>query len=133
MKFKIIVADDEAPIRLVVQKALGMQTYEYLEASNGFDVINQMEAAEESGRPVDLIILDMLMPGCSGMQVLQYLSSCTQPPKVLVITGSLDIHEVRKCRQPKPVGFLQKPFKMSEIVNEVQRLLSSACERSEPR
>ncbi len=120
---KIIVADAEAPARLVIQEALGSHAYEFLDACNGFEIINHMKTAITSGHPVDLILLDRSMAGCSGQIILKYLASEEQPPRVVIMTGGFDTHAVLCGCKLKNVSVLPKPFKVAEIVNEVKRIL----------
>lgn len=69
MPLKILIVDDSATDRLLIQKMLGR--YNVITASNGFEAMRQIEEHKD----IDLVILDLNMPGMDGFQVLGTLKS----------------------------------------------------------
>ena len=80
---KILFADDDPEIREVVRILLARDGYEVVEAVNG------IEAVEKADHTIDLIILDVMMPGMDGFQVLQKIREKNNVP-VLMLTAKSD-------------------------------------------
>ncbi len=114
-KQRILVADDEPEIREVLRMMLGSEGYEILEA------VNAEEAVEQSER-VDLVILDIMMPGESGIQACTRIREKTNVP-ILFLTAKSGEHD-------KVIGFsaggddyLVKPFSYMELLSRVKALI----------
>ena len=113
---RILFADDDPEIREVVRILLEHEGFEVIEASNG------KEAVEKSGGSVDLIILDVMMPGKSGiLACLEIRKKLTVP--ILFLTA-------RTQDSDKALGFcaggddyLAKPFSYTELVARVKAML----------
>ena len=114
-KQRILVADDEPEIREVLRMMLGSEGYEILEA------VNAEEAVEQAER-VDLVILDVMMPGESGIQACTRIREKTNVP-ILFLTAKSGEHD-------KVIGFsaggddyLVKPFSYMELLSRVKALI----------
>ena len=114
-KQKILVADDEPEIREVLRMMLGSEGYEILEA------VNAREAVEQAER-VDLVILDVMMPGESGILACTRIREKTNVP-ILFLTAKSGEHD-------KVIGFsaggddyLVKPFSYMELLSRVKALI----------
>lgn len=114
-KQKILVADDEPEIREVLRMMLGSEGYEILEA------VNAEEAVEQAER-VDLVILDVMMPGESGIWACTRIREKTNVP-ILFLTAKSGEHD-------KVIGFsaggddyLVKPFSYMELLSRVKALI----------
>ena len=114
-KQRILVADDEPEIREVLRMMLGSDGYEILEA------VNAEEAVEQADR-ADLVILDVMMPGESGIQACTRIREKTNVP-ILFLTAKSGEHD-------KVIGFsaggddyLVKPFSYMELLSRVKALI----------
>ena len=114
-KQRILVADDEPEIREVLRMMLGSEGYEILEA------VNAEEAVEQADR-ADLVILDVMMPGESGIQACTRIREKTNVP-ILFLTAKSGEHD-------KVIGFsaggddyLVKPFSYMELLSRVKALI----------
>ena len=112
---RILIADDEPEIREVLRMMLGSEGYEILEA------VNAQEAVEQAER-VDLVILDIMMPGESGIQACTRIREKTNVP-ILFLTAKSGEHD-------KVIGFsaggndyLVKPFSYMELLSRVKALI----------
>ena len=121
---KILVADDSRVQVFLVKTALEQK---------GFQVIAAMDAMQAGMSAVrnlpDAIILDINMPGGSGLEVLKRLriSTKTQLIPVIVVSGSIDEH-VRQVAQELGVSnFLPKPVDTEQLCQRLTKLLSHAC------
>lgn len=115
----ILIVDDEAIVRSSVRRALTRFGHRVLEATDGPSALAAMQAAQP---PVDLVILDLVLPGGGGA-ILELLKAVRPDVKVLVSSGYSPDHEVARGIGSRADGFLQKPFELDELRNSVARLL----------
>jgi len=85
MKKKILIVDDEAPIRKLFARIIGTDTYGILPAASGAEALALMQQA-----PVDLILLDLNMPGLDGADTLVEMRKLDQDVPVFIITSFKD-------------------------------------------
>jgi DNA-binding NtrC family response regulator len=117
---QVLVVDDANAIRNCISFLLRANGYRVLEAENGLaaQVLLMVE------RPV-LVISDLEMPICDGWSLLAYCHTKHPDLPVLVVSGgSLGKRPDIECWAS---GFLPKPFSVSELHNEVRRLISQAA------
>ena len=115
-KQRILVADDDAQIREVVRILLESEGYEVVEAADG------QEAIRLAGGDIDLMILDIMMPGASGFSACAQIRKQSQAPVIFLSAKSQD--------SDKTMGFsvggddyLAKPFSASELIARVKAAL----------
>jgi two-component system response regulator RegX3 len=118
MTSRILVADDEPHIREVVRAYLEREGYEVLEASDG-------ETALEHGRSggLDLLVLDVMLPGRSGFDVLRALRSEGSSVGVLMLTARDDVIDRVAGLELGADDYLVKPFEPREVVARVGAIL----------
>ncbi|EDX87394.1 response regulator receiver domain protein [Synechococcus sp. PCC 7335] len=114
----ILVADDEKSIRLTVAQALSSQGYEVATAIDGSTALEQLKET-----PTDLLLLDIQMPGMTGIEVLQ--KAITQQPslKVVMVSAHGSVDNAVEAMKLGAVDYLQKPFTPSELRELVNRVL----------
>jgi DNA-binding response OmpR family regulator len=116
---RILVVEDEPAIRQLVRLHLSRAGYEVSEARDGIEALARVRA-----RPPDLIILDVMMPGMDGFQVLEALrgdpSTIEIPIVMLTAKGSSD--HVRRGWQKGADFYMPKPFNPAELRSVVDRL-----------
>jgi two-component system NtrC family sensor kinase len=114
MQANILIVDDEEAVRRIVEKALAVNGYECILASNG------LEAREELARQkVDLLISDIRMPGESGMDLIRYALSTYPDIVAIVLTGMDDTRTAKEALQIGVYGYLIKPFEPAQILISV--------------
>jgi two-component system OmpR family response regulator len=118
MGSRILVADDEPHIREVVRAYLEREGYEVLEAEDG-------ETALEHGRNagLDLLVLDVMLPGRSGFDVLRALRSEGSTVGVLMLTARDDIIDRVAGLELGADDYVTKPFEPREVVARVGAIL----------
>jgi len=115
---KILVADDEQDVGLIVTERLRRNGYEVDYASDGDQAIAKAEA-----NAYDLLILDIHMPGHNGYEVCSYSKSSPKNKNTPVLFISAFSEEQTKWRQSNADGFLAKPFETGRLTSDVERLL----------
>lgn len=109
---KILLVDDEGQVRRIATKMLERIGYTIVGAANGDEALQVYEASEA---PFDAVILDISMPGMSGLECFQRIRTINPSAKVLFSSGH-DMGEVgQKLLDEGAKGFLQKPYKLKEL------------------
>ena len=115
---RILVADDEAGIRELLEEVLTMRGIDVEVAASGSEAIAALEK-----HPFDLIILDLLMPGTSGSDVARYIGVNAPEMPIVIITGS-DVETIEnRLRGISVTQVIRKPFEMDQISEVVSELL----------
>jgi CheY-like chemotaxis protein len=118
----ILVADDEPEVVNLVRTLLEWQRYSVLDAADGREALRQAQRVLP-----DLILLDVRMPRMSGLSVLERLQADPRTASIPVIMLSVvtTYSEVRAALQRGAVAYLSKPFELKEMLELVQRVLST--------
>jgi CheY-like chemotaxis protein len=115
----ILIADDEAHLRLLVRKTLEVEDVRLLEAPDGESAL----ALARKERP-DLVILDWMMPGRSGLEVLRALRGDpdTAATAVIMLTARSQKDDRGEAERLGVRGYLVKPFSPLELIQLVERV-----------
>ena len=116
----ILIVEDEEKVRKLAGKILERQGYRILEASQGDDALR---ISERHGGPIDLILVDVIMPGMSCSELAKHLKSPHPKMKVLYMSGYTDNAIVRHEVLEKGVNYIQKPFTMEGLARKVREVL----------
>ncbi len=119
MKKKVLVVDDDEPIRMFLDKMLG-KSYEVITKSDGLMAMRWLS----KGNMPDLILSDMRMPSISGVDFLKNLkkSGIYRDIPVIVLSGWDDEDEKKECLSMGAAAYLEKPFnpdQLTELINKV--------------
>lgn len=112
---KILIADDEKSIRIVLKKFLTSRGHQVLEAENGKKVVEIVKK-----EPIDLIFLDLKMPKLNGLEVLEKVKDV--PVVVLTAYGTMDY--TVKAIELGAAEYITKPFSFEEIEEVLKKLLT---------
>jgi two-component system KDP operon response regulator KdpE len=116
----ILVADDEAPMRKYISSNLKVRGYDVIVAADGMEALKL--AAEH---PLDLILLDIGMPGPDGTQVLAALRRETHVPVIMVSARGRE-HDKVQALDLGADDYLTKPFGVDELLARVRATLRRA-------
>ncbi len=116
----ILVVDDDDYILQAVYAALESYGYSVLLANSGAAAI---QIFEERSDQIDLVLLDMLMPGISGEETFRALRAIRPDVKVLLSTGFAPDEATQRFTDEGLAGFLRKPYDPNQLAGEVQRIL----------
>lgn len=118
----ILLVEDEPGIRALVRKILRRERYQVLEAGNGEEALM---AASAHGKPIDLLLTDMMLPRMTGRDVAESLRRVYSNLKVVYISGYTDDESVRSGEFPPGSKFLQKPFTLTGLTSKVREALDA--------
>ncbi|MDH6531978.1 DNA-binding response OmpR family regulator [Aurantimicrobium minutum] len=116
---RVLVVDDDADIRDLV--ALKLQA-SGLDVDTAADGITGLEKATQLG--FDAIVLDVMMPGMSGIDVLQALRSAGNQTPVILLTAKTQEHDVEAGFNAGANDYVSKPFSPRELLARVTSVLS---------
>ncbi|MDH4111641.1 MAG: response regulator [Actinomycetota bacterium] len=122
---RVLVIDDEADVRLLYRVNLRHAGFEVLEADDG---IRGIEATLE--HLPDAVVLDLMMPGANGFQVLEVLRSNPDSADVpvLVLTAASQTDDLRRCYQLGADDVITKPFMPEALTDGISRMLESSLD-----
>jgi PAS domain S-box-containing protein len=120
-KGKVLVVDDEEIVRSVAVEFLKTMGYEVLEASNGYEAI---EVFKDNKSGIGLVILDLVMPKLSGKETFNLLKQIVPDIKVIVSSGFSIDSDAKEIIDAGALGFIQKPYKASELEKILSRISS---------
>lgn len=115
---KFLIIDDEQGIIEEVRSFFEEEGYEVFTADSVREGIELMERI----RP-DVLLLDMKLPDGSGIDVLQVTKDISSKTKVIVCTGYVDQQIIDEAERLGRDAFLQKPFNLLVLKEEIERLL----------
>lgn len=119
-KKKILIADDESSLRLLVSSTLEDERFEIIQAIDGADALEKAEKHQP-----DLIILDVMMPNMSGLEVCRTIKTAgtLHMPKIIVLTAKGQEQDIKEAGKVGADRYLKKPFSPLELLNVVEQAL----------
>jgi PAS domain S-box-containing protein len=118
----LLLVDDDASIVNVALTFLERLGYTVLVAGSGEEALERYGAKEGN---IDLVVLDLGMPGMGGEQCLRELATLDPGVKVLVASGYASAGQGGRLRESGATGFITKPYSMRALSEEVRRVLDS--------
>lgn len=113
---RVLVVDDEAQYRELLRERLGRKGYQVLSAANGEEALRL--AAENA---VDVALLDIMMPGIGGLEVLEKLKDGDPYIEAVVLTGHANVDSAIHAMKLGAFDYLAKPYKLAELDVVVER------------
>jgi len=126
-KKTILIIDDDKNIRLLLEKFLTSANYETVEASSGEEGIDLAGKIKP-----DMVITDIVMPGKSGVEVIDRIKKICPDAKVMAISGGQAENKPDMLRMAKIMGAsktLYKPIVKEELIETVKNMLSTKNEK----
>jgi CheY-like chemotaxis protein len=117
---QILIIDDSSLARASIRKILAPEGYEILEASSGAEGIESL-----SEHSPDCILMDLLMPGIGGMEVLQQLHSTGSSTPVIIITADIQTSVRDRCLELGAFAVINKPMLFETLPDAVKEALGA--------
>jgi two-component system, OmpR family, alkaline phosphatase synthesis response regulator PhoP len=117
---KILIVDDEAPMRELLQESLASEGYDLFTATDGRDALNQVLR-----QAPDLIIMDIRMPRLDGVTLCKALrvQKETQAIPIIILTALASRDRLEECMAAGADDFIAKPFDVVELRIRVRAML----------
>ncbi len=123
---RLLVADDDPGFRRAIAFLLAGSGFEVTEARDGREALRALEAARREGAPYEILLLDILMDGATGWQVLRHVRESDAPgeasPRVLLVTGRPGAGDRARARNEGAAGFLTKPIPAEDLLEAIARV-----------
>jgi FixJ family two-component response regulator len=116
----VFVIDDEEPVRSGLARllrAIGVPCLTFESAESFLDAYEP----EQDG----CLLVDIRMPGMSGLDLIEELSSRKISLSAIVMTGHADVRALERLQALNTVGYLEKPFRVAELRNVLERWWST--------
>jgi CheY-like chemotaxis protein len=126
---KILLADDSVTAQNMGRKILADAGYEVIAVNNGSAALKKIAELKP-----DLVILDVYMPGYSGLEVCQRLKESQETARipVLLSVGKLEPFKPEEAQRVRADGYIVKPFEASELLSALSKLEDKVVPRAEP-
>ncbi|HEU4871999.1 MAG TPA: sigma-54 dependent transcriptional regulator, partial [Pyrinomonadaceae bacterium] len=107
---RILIAEDEANLRLVLQKELERLGYRVQAAPDGEAALRKLEESN-----VDVLLCDINMPRMDGMELLRRVYQRPNPPEVIMLTGQATVETAVEAMKLGAYDYLTKPYSITEL------------------
>lgn len=121
-KARILIIDDEEPVRLVLQQALLTEGYEVVTAGDGQEALRVAEA-----RRFDVILTDLILPKFDGFQILAAMRDSQPDSQIVVMSGGWQSGSQSFLKHAGRIGgcgTLAKPFSKEQLLGEIEKALA---------
>ena len=126
MTATVLIIDDEIHIRRLTARVLEMAGYRVIEAASGTQALRLIQETQP-----DVITCDISMPGMSGFEVLETIKSqpATAEIPVIMLTAIGQEKDAARATELGAVGYITKPFSSTNLVETIQRQVTSNVKR----
>ena len=115
---RLLIVDDEAAIRKLLRQKLSREGYMCEEADTAEQTLNKLRSS-----PTQLVILDIKMPGKSGIDLLPEIKASYPETGVIMATAVAEIDIAIQCMKQGAYDYISKPFNLDEVALSVERAL----------
>jgi len=120
---KVLLVDDEEEFVETLAQRLEVRDFDVITATNGADALERVENEE-----IDLVILDVQMPGVDGVQVLRQIKQIKPLIEVIMLTGHATVESAIEGMKLGAFDFLLKPTETEDLVDKINRAFSRKAE-----
>ena len=118
----VLIVDDEAALRQLLETSLGRKGYKITTARDGLEAIDLIGRGEKK---FEIVLLDLNMPGATGIEVLKVLKVTQPDVKVLILTGHLTPETRSSFEQLGQKHFMRKPYTLDELGRKIRSVLAA--------
>ena len=120
-QLNVLVVDDEPPIRRLLKTSFGAQDYHVLEAEDGHAALEALK-----GATIDLVVLDLGLPGMDGFAVIQQLRDSGSAVPIVVVSSRDDEAGKVRALDLGADDYVTKPFGVDELMARARAALRKA-------
>jgi PAS domain S-box-containing protein len=114
----VLIVDDEELARQVIQRKLSGEGHHCIEAANADQALDQLKS-----NPIELVILDIRMPGKSGIELLSEVRESYPDTAVIMATAVNDMDTALQCMRQGAFDYITKPLNFEELILTVDKAL----------
>ncbi len=113
---RVLVVDDEEPLRRLLKKELSRKGFSAEVAPDGRQALDLLKNST-----YDVILLDIMMPGVNGIEVMKKLREDSSAPAIIVLTGKATVETAVEAMKNGAYDYLTKPYKLDELIIIINR------------
>ena len=121
MNAKVLIVDDSALTRRSLRQILETAGHEVVEAENGLDALERYFLDKP-----DVVLLDLVMRGMYGLEVLQKLRELDPRARIVVVSADIQTSSQDLAGEAGATGFINKPFDRTDILSALDAALAGA-------
>ena len=121
MNAQVLIVDDSALTRRSLRQILETAEYEVMEAENGLDALERYFLDKP-----DVVLLDLVMRGMYGLEVLQKLRELDPQARIVVVSADIQTSSQDLAGEAGATAFINKPFDRAEILSALDVALAGA-------
>ncbi|MFT8363898.1 MAG: response regulator [Sporolactobacillus sp.] len=125
LKDRVLVVDDQYGIRILIKEILKKDGIETLLAANGTQALKLLVEEKPS-----LVLLDMRIPGMSGVEILKKIKEISPETAVMIMTAYGDDEMLAESRENGAAAYFPKPFDIGELLHTVRQALDEQAKKS---
>lgn len=114
----ILFVDDDAELRQLVSTQLGEAGYLVEESGDGSDAIRKLQNSV-----FDVVLLDIMLPGVSGIDVLKFMRDHDLPSRIIMITGLTGLSFAVRSITLGADDYITKPYTMEYLLSSIRRVI----------
>ena len=119
----VLVADDDEMARTACQAVLANLGFRVLVAADGAEAV---QVFREHAHAICCVVLDLTMPKMDGLAALEAMRQIEPDVKVVLVSGYDESEAIRQFGGGGPAGFVQKPYRIQTLAEEIRRVLYSS-------
>lgn len=123
----VLIVEDDATIARFVELELQHAGYDVLRAGEGPTAIALLEE-----NPVDLVLLDLMLPGIDGLDIARHIRKKGSDVPILMLTARAETHDLVSGFEAGADDYLRKPFEVPELLSRVRALLKRGSGKQSP-
>lgn len=117
-KGTILIVDDEPNVQWFISKTVHPMGYETLTAGSGMEAL---KIIQECGSKIDLVLLDLRMPGMGGIEVLKSIRKHQPELPVIILTAMHDKRD--ECEKLGIEAFIKKPYSLEDLYHHIEHII----------
>jgi len=126
MKIRVLLVDDEAEFVDVLAERLESRDFEVSKAFNGEEALAQIKE-----KPLDVVILDVQMPGKGGVETLREIKQMKPLVEVIMLTGHATVESAVEGMKMGALDYLMKPTEMKDLIEKIVKAYKRKTEHEE--
>lgn len=126
MKIRVLLVDDETDFREALAERLEVRRFQVTQASSGDEAIELLK-----GQDVDVVVLDMLMPGKDGMQTLREIKEIRPLAEIILLTGHGTPGKGVDSIQTGAFNYMTKPANLKDLLENIVNAFKRKSEHEE--
>ncbi len=126
MKKRIMIVDDEEEFAASLAERLTIRDYDVMTSSSGENALEKLK-----GQILDVIILDVLMPGMGGVETLREIKKLSPLTEVIMLTGNASVESAIEGMKLGALDYLMKPCETDDLVAKISMATQKKEEQEE--